>query len=101
MEDALVQSLWEANKDGLYKDAGNFRPAAWHRAVDDVQSTTWQLLITTEICQNRWRKVKKTWSLWKQHKIQTSDWHWHCERLTLFSAEEVMNEYFGKHSEMV
>lgn len=59
MEDSLVQGLYQAKKDGLDTDNGNFKLLEWNLAVTSVLAVT-QQLITPDICQNRWRTVKKT-----------------------------------------
>jgi hypothetical protein len=96
MEDALMKSLWSAKREDLNTDNGNFLRIAWRDATEDVQIVTPQP-ISSEICQNRWRKLKETWRLWTIHKNQIKSWGWDSERHTFYTTEEAMDEYFEKH----
>lgn len=99
MEDTLIRSLYEANKEGMDTESGNFTSTGWKLAVESVRLVTPQP-ITADICQNRWRKIKRIWRLWTKHAKQVSDWDWDSERRIFRNTAEVMEEYFRHHSDM-
>ncbi|EER28875.1 hypothetical protein D8B26_000600 [Coccidioides posadasii str. Silveira] len=99
MDRALLNGLIQAKGEGLDKGNGNFRIRGWEITVSKVQELTKQPM-TREICENRWRKMKRTWKLWEQHKASTSDWTWDPAREAFVNQREVMDVYFNAHPEM-
>ncbi|OJD15035.1 hypothetical protein ACJ73_09016 [Blastomyces percursus] len=99
MDEAMLQGLLDAKRDGWETDNGNFETYGWNMAIQAVQSVTHQMIDENNL-DSRWRHFKRTWRLWMKHRNQISGWTWCAERGTYINDPEVMEEYFQRHLDM-
>ncbi|OJD20285.1 hypothetical protein ACJ73_08384 [Blastomyces percursus] len=99
MDEAMLQGLLDAKKDGWETENGNFKTYGWNMAIQAVQSVNHQM-INKNTLDSRWRHFKRTWRLWMKHKNQISGWTWCAERGTYINDPEGMEEYFQRHLDM-
>ncbi|OJD27501.1 hypothetical protein ACJ73_01114 [Blastomyces percursus] len=62
MDEAMLQGLLDAKKDGWETENGNYKTYGWNMAIQAVQSVTHQMINKNNL-DSRWRHFKRTWRL--------------------------------------
>ena len=97
MEEVLLQTLIQAEIDGLGTDNTGFKPQGWTRTVVEVNKIGQK--VDKNICKNKLATFKTIWQLWKEHLKAVSGWGWSDEKSIPWTDPEIMNNYFNKNSQ--
>lgn len=73
MEEALLQGLVQAVREGHEADGSSFKAQGWKIAVTAVNNSTSQT-VDKKVCVTKLDAFKKIWRLWKGHLGAISGW---------------------------
>jgi Myb/SANT-like DNA-binding domain len=89
MEEMLLNTLLQAQQNGLQTDNSGFRKAEWSMALEAVQAVTNQL-VTLQQVKSKFDAFKLDWKAWR-HFVDQSGHGWDAEK----GAEpDVLESYF-------
>jgi hypothetical protein len=92
MEDALIDTLMEAQTQGLNTDNASFKPAGWQMALEAVKRCTNQPIEVKQI-KSKWDTFKADWKAWKAF-IGHTGFGWDAEKGVPTTEPEVLEAYF-------
>lgn len=92
MEEALLDTLLDAQTQGLQTDNGSFKSAAWNMAFEAVKACTSQDITIPQI-KSKYDVLKQDWKAWKAF-IDHTGLGWDSEKGVPTAAPEVLETFF-------
>jgi Myb/SANT-like DNA-binding domain len=92
MEDAFIDALMEAQKQGLQTDNGSFKNAGWQIALEAIRGRTAQTIDVKQV-KTKWDTLKQDWKTWRAFKEHTG-LGWDREKGVPTAEPEILEAYF-------
>ena len=92
MEEALLDTLLDAQTQGLQTDNGGFKITAWNLALDAIKACTSQE-ITIQQIRSKYDSLKQDWKAWKAFTDHTG-LGWDCEKGVPTGPPDVLEAFF-------
>jgi Myb/SANT-like DNA-binding domain len=92
MEEALLDTLLDAQTQGLQTDNGGFKITAWNLALDAIKAGTFQEINIQQI-KSKYDSLKQDWKAWKAFTDHTG-LGWDCEKGVPTGPPDVLEAFF-------